>query len=113
MEQVKMTNTARLPGAGHVDAIPSFIRHWLTGRRGLIIGGIAAVGIGLALGWNWLTAIGVAPIILALAPCAVMCAVGVCAVMKVSSAGVAPSSPDQAIPPAAGSTTDRSGGQEP
>ena len=112
MEQVKMTNTAGLPSAGHADAIRSFIRHWLTGRRGLIIGGIAAVGGGLALGWNWLTAIGAAPIILALAPCAVMCALGACAMMKASSAGAAPSSPDQAPPPAARSTTDQSGGNE-
>jgi hypothetical protein len=78
MQQVEMTNTAA-PTAGHAQAIPSFIRPWLTGRRGLIIGGVAVVGAGLALGWNWLTAVGISPIILSLAPCAAMCAVGACA----------------------------------
>jgi hypothetical protein len=98
MEQVEMTNTAARPGAGPAQAIPRFIRHWLTGRRGLIIGGIAVVGVGLAFGWSWLTAIGAAPIILALAPCAAMCALGTCAMMKANSAGAAPGSPDQAKP---------------
>ena len=96
MQQVEVTNTAARPTAGHAQAIPSFIRPWLTGRRGLIIGGVAVVGAGLALGWNWLTAIGAAPIILSLAPCAAMCAVGACAMMKANSASTAPNSPDQA-----------------
>ena len=47
-------------------------------RRALIAMGIAAAGGGLALNWNWLTAIGVAPILLSLAPCAAMCALGLC-----------------------------------
>ncbi len=48
-------------------------------RRGpLLVVGIAALGAGMALNWGWLTAVGVAPIILALAPCALMCAVGIC-----------------------------------
>ena len=50
----------------------------LGGRRALILLAIAAVGGGIAFGWNWLVAIGVAPILLALAPCAAMCAAGVC-----------------------------------
>ena len=98
MQQVEMMNTAVRPTAGHAHAIPSFIRPWLTGRRGLIIGGIVIVAAGLALGWNWLTAIGAAPIILSLAPCAAMCAVGACAMMKGNPAATAPSSPDQATP---------------
>lgn len=70
--------------APNVSILPVrlFLGHWLTGRHGLILGGIAIVAAGLALGWNWLTAIGVAPIILSLAPCAAMCAVGACAMMK-------------------------------
>jgi hypothetical protein len=38
----------------------------------------AAIGAGLALNWSWLTAVGVAPILLAFAPCAAMCALGLC-----------------------------------
>jgi len=110
MQQVEMTNTAVRPTTGHAQAIPSFIRHWLSGRRGLIIGGIAVVAAGLALGWNWLTAVGIAPIILSLAPCAAMCAVGACAMMKANSAGTPPSPPNQTMPPEARSATDQSGG---
>jgi len=54
------------------------IRYYLGGRRTLFI--IAAILIlgGMALNWGWLAAIGVAPILLALLPCAVMCALGLC-----------------------------------
>ena len=42
------------------------------------IAGVAIVGAGLALNWTWLTAIGAAPILLGLLPCAAMCALGLC-----------------------------------
>jgi hypothetical protein len=71
--------------AGPMKAVQNFTRYWLSGRRGLVIGGLAVVIAGLALGWNWLSAIGVAPVILSLAPCAVMCAVGACAMKKGAS----------------------------
>lgn len=48
------------------------------GRRGLILAAMAVIGAGLSLNWGWLTAIGVAPLILAVAPCAVMCGLGLC-----------------------------------
>jgi hypothetical protein len=51
---------------------------WLRTPRGLIIAGIGIILAGLALGWNWLTALGLAPLILSVAPCAVMCALGMC-----------------------------------
>ena len=51
---------------------------YLGGRRGLIIATLAAVGIGLTLNWSWLVAIGVAPLLISLAPCAAMCALGLC-----------------------------------
>jgi hypothetical protein len=55
-----------------------YVGRYLGGRRGLIILTLTAVGIGLALNWSWLVAIGVAPLLVALAPCAVMCALGLC-----------------------------------
>jgi hypothetical protein len=55
-----------------------YIGQYLGGRRGLIILTVAALGIGLALNWSWLVAIGVAPLLISLAPCAVMCALGLC-----------------------------------
>ena len=56
----------------------STIRRWIAGPRILIPIGIAIVGAGLALNWGWLTAVGVAPILIAVLPCAAMCALGLC-----------------------------------
>ena len=55
-------------------------RSRLMGRTGAILG-LSVVVIGaLAFGggWQWLIAIGLAPIILSLLPCAVMCGLGFC-----------------------------------
>jgi hypothetical protein len=57
----------------------NWARPYLGGRRGLIFLAVAVLGFGAALNWGWLVAIGVAPILLALAPCAAMCAFGLCA----------------------------------
>lgn len=51
---------------------------WLRGRRVLMLGVFALVGAGLALGWPWLVAFGLAPLVLSLLPCAAMCALGLC-----------------------------------
>lgn len=48
------------------------------GRRGLILAAMAAIAAGLWMNWGWMTAIGAAPLILAIAPCAVMCGLGLC-----------------------------------
>ena len=47
-------------------------------RRGLILAAMSLSGAGIALNWGWLTAVGAAPLVLALAPCAVMCGLGLC-----------------------------------
>ncbi len=52
--------------------------HYAGGRRGLLILAADVVGAGLYSSWGWLAAIGVAPLLLALAPCAAMCALGLC-----------------------------------
>jgi hypothetical protein len=54
---------------------------WATRNR-LVLAGSAVVIGGAALNWGWLTAIGVAPILLAMAPCGIMCAVGMCKMGK-------------------------------
>ncbi len=43
-----------------------------------MLGVFALVGAGLALGWPWLVAFGLAPLLLSLLPCAAMCALGLC-----------------------------------
>ena len=57
---------------------PATNSRWLNRRNGLtgvaLAGGIAA----LFFGWDWLVAAGVASIIIAIAPCLVMCALGLC-----------------------------------
>jgi hypothetical protein len=55
----------------------SLSRHYLAGRRGLLLA-VAALGLGLYFSWGWLAAVGVAPLLLAFAPCAAMCALGLC-----------------------------------
>jgi len=56
-------------------------------RQMLVITGLAAIGGGAAFNWDWLTAVGAAPLILSLAPCAAMCALGLC--MRGGSSGCA------------------------
>ena len=47
--------------------------------RGIVLGvGVVAVGGAAFGGWPWLVAVGVAPILLSILPCAVMCAFGLC-----------------------------------
>ena len=54
------------------------LRNYLGGRRGWIVLALVVVSAALYLHWGWLVAIGVAPLLLALAPCAAMCALGLC-----------------------------------
>ena len=56
----------------------NFLQRYLTGRRGLIVAAVALAALGLYLGWGWLVAAGAAPILVAFAPCAAMCALGLC-----------------------------------
>src|SRR6266496_2852473 len=53
---------------------------WMPTRRwvliGLAIGGAIA---GLALGWDWVVAAGLAPLVVSVLPCVAMCALGMCA----------------------------------
>lgn len=64
--------------SGPSGNVSTFLPPWFGNRRNLIIGAIAVGGVGLAFGWPSLVALGVAPILLSLLPCAVMCAAGVC-----------------------------------
>jgi hypothetical protein len=58
--------------------IGSYLRHRLRGWRGMIAAAVILAVPALWVGWPWLVAAGLAPIILAAAPCAVMCAAGLC-----------------------------------
>ena len=52
--------------------------HYLGNRKALVLLAVAIAGAGLALNWTWLVAAGIAPILVALAPCAALCALGLC-----------------------------------
>ena len=65
---------------------------------------VAGVGAGLVLGWDSLVALGLSSFILALLPCAAMCALGLCASRmgkKDIGAGAQAIPPKEAQPPAA------------
>ena len=93
----------RVPARG---AAIQVLRSVATSRPGLI--GIAAltIGSGLALNWGSLVAVGAAPLILGILPCAAMCAVGLCMPMGgpkkqkplVIDATANPGGRDQALP---------------
>ncbi|RTM10910.1 MAG: hypothetical protein EKK31_01575 [Hyphomicrobiales bacterium] len=59
------------------SAFQTFVRT-LGGTRGLIAVGAAIAVAGIALNWSWLVAVGIAPVLLSLLPCAAMCALGLC-----------------------------------
>jgi len=83
-----LTNTrevAQPPQPSLLQDVVGLARYWARpawariGRgRALILLGLALAGAGVALNWIWLAAIGVAPVLLSLAPCAAMCALGLC-----------------------------------
>lgn len=54
------------------------VRRYAGNRRVLVLLALLVVGAGLALNWSWLVAAGIAPVVLLLAPCAAMCALGMC-----------------------------------
>lgn len=65
-----------------------YLPTWLRGKWGLLVGCSALAVGGAALGWPWLVAIGIAPILLAAVACAVMCTLGLCMMEKhANSAG--------------------------
>ena len=54
-------------------------RYYLGSRFGLLAIAAVVLGLGAYSSWGWLVAAGIAPLLLTFAPCAVMCALGMCA----------------------------------
>jgi len=67
-------------------------RYYL-GRRWVLVTivGVVLIG-GLVFNWGWLVAIGVAPILVTLLPCAVMCGLGLCAHKMMGASGTSSAS---------------------
>ena len=72
------TETKKVDETSLTQSVVGLLRYYLGGRRRLIVLTVAAAGMGLYLSWGWLVVAGVAPLLLALAPCAAMCALGLC-----------------------------------
>ena len=72
------TDPARKPDATLTRDIVYALRYYLGGRRVMVPAAMVIVGGGLLLNWSWLVAVGVAPLLLAMLPCAAMCALGLC-----------------------------------
>lgn len=72
--------TSRTPNTSVAwpQAIVNSVWPFLTGRRGMILLIAAAITAGLALNWGWFLALGVAPILIKVLPCLVMCGIGLC-----------------------------------
>ena len=111
MEQFDIVKISTTPGFGPTQSTGDWIRLAFSSRWALVTGGTAVVVAGLALGWDWLTAVGLAPLILSIAPCAIMCALGLCMMSRGNSSSATQSSVEQAKPPEPTSTSTQSGGQ--
>ena len=82
------TKAADLSARPWPQLILGVLRGFARDRRVLIAAGVLALVLGAAFNWSWLIAVGVAPVLLAVLPCAAMCALGLCAMgMNRSSAG--------------------------
>ena len=85
----------------------------LRGLRGYIAAGVLLSAGGLALGWNWLAAVGVLPILFSALPCLAMCALSVCMMRKgQSSCAKAEATGQSQEPPPPGPSLGIAGKQE-
>ena len=111
MQQFDIVKPSAISAAEPTQNTRDLIRAGFSSRWALVISGTAVVVAGLALGWNWLTAVGLAPLILSLAPCLIMCALGLCMMSRGSSSSATQSSVEQAKPPELTSNSAQSSGQ--
>ena len=86
-QDTRMTNSSTSPGISLEQDRMGLLRYWLRDRRVLIGLVVAAVVAGAAFNWSWLVAAGLAPIVLMMAPCGGMCAIGMCKKGKGTSTG--------------------------
>jgi hypothetical protein len=81
------------------------IRRYLSNRWLLIGAASIALVAGAALNWGWLVALGIAPALLSLLPCLIMCGLGVgCMKMMAGSGEKQPSQSNDAARTAASSS---------
>jgi hypothetical protein len=59
-------------------------RYYLGGWRGVLVLAVIAALIGVGFNWSWLVAAGIAPILISILPCLVMCGLGFCMMCRSS-----------------------------
>lgn len=79
---MSLTESTKRQNASLIRDVLSAGRYYLGNRRALLIVAVVVIVAGLALNWNWLVAIGLAPILISTLPCLVMCAFGACMMCK-------------------------------
>ena len=84
------------------SVLRSGARQLLGNRFGLLAIAVVVLGLGAYSSWGWLVAMGVAPLLLAVAPCAAMCALGMCTMGMKSKTGA----PTEKIPAPDGKSGD-------
>ena len=72
------TGSTEFTATSETQSVWSRAARLLRGRVGLVALGAAVLGIGGALNWHWLVAAGIAPLVLSVLPCVVMCSLGLC-----------------------------------
>ena len=75
---METSNTSPTTPVSLVQRLVNAAWPYLGGKRGLIVMAIGIAAGGMAMNWGWLVAVGVAPILLAVLPCAAMCGLGLC-----------------------------------
>lgn len=94
----KAIEAAKAAEPSLTSTVAALARHYLGGRRTLIVLAVAALAGAAFFNWGWLVALGIAPLLLMLAPCAAMCALGYC--MKKKDAGASSKAASADTPPA-------------
>src|SRR6266567_9428346 len=95
MTVVKSTETAEVP-LSRLGL--SLARYYLGNRWVLLTLGAGVLVAGIGLNWSWLVAAGIAPILISVLPCLVMCGLGFCMMCRSSGQQSTPSR-DAADPP--------------
>jgi hypothetical protein len=100
MAAVKPTETTEVP-LSRLGL--NLARYYLGNRWVLLALGAGVLLAGIGLNWNWLVAVGIAPILISTLPCLVMCGLGLCMLCRSSEKQSTPSrdAADAAIPPPA------------
>ncbi len=83
MTTSESTKAVNAPPGNIADAL----RRCLGNRRLLLATALVAVAAGAAFNWGWLVALGIAPVLLSLLPCLVMCGLGVCCMKMMAGSG--------------------------